>query len=256
MSTQAVIEQLEIPIKLSFPVLCVNTFELTRAESVFEDVAARVGKHFERMPFNKVPSPPAIEELVKKASKEGKKGLVIFDPFFFDRQKTNPDNIPALKTSLVLLENEGVNYVVAGRDSLSEEFVYHITLPSMETQEIIDLLTTCETFIRSSGDIFTAEERKVLANHARGLSHSQMKNVFTLCAYRKFKGLDYLPEIRREKAHLLQDVGLGVLDPIPLDDVGGLENLKEFLMIRKAGWEKSLPVKGVLLAGVPGGGKP
>jgi SpoVK/Ycf46/Vps4 family AAA+-type ATPase len=46
-----------------------------------------------------------------------------------------------------------------------------------------------------------------------------------------------------------------VLEAIDIGNVGGLENLKEFLQIRKAGWDKDLPVKGVLLAGVPGGGK-
>lgn len=53
----------------------------------------------------------------------------------------------------------------------------------------------------------------------------------------------------------MRDVGLDVLEAIDIANVGGLENLKEFLQIRKAGWDKSLPVKGVLLAGVPGGGK-
>lgn len=42
---------------------------------------------------------------------------------------------------------------------------------------------------------------------------------------------------------------------MPIGSVGGLENLKEFLDIRKAGWDRDLPVKGLLLVGVPGGGK-
>jgi len=82
-----------------------------------------------------------------------------------------------------------------------------------------------------------------------------MKNVFTYSAYLKYKNEEYLGEIRKEKAHILRDVGLDVLEAIDIANVGGLENLKEFLQIRKAGWDKSLPVKGVLLAGVPGGGK-
>lgn len=82
-----------------------------------------------------------------------------------------------------------------------------------------------------------------------------MKNVFTYSAYLKFKGEEYPGEIRKEKAHILRDVGLDVLEAIDIGNVGGLENLKEFLQIRKAGWDKDLPVKGVLLAGVPGGGK-
>ncbi|MCV6005809.1 ATPase, partial [Escherichia coli] len=76
----------------------------------------------------------------------------------------------------------------------------------------------------------------VIANHALGLSHTQMKNVFTYSAYLKFKGEEYLGEIRKEKAHILRDVGLDVLEAIDIGNVGGLENLKEFLQIRKAGW--------------------
>jgi SpoVK/Ycf46/Vps4 family AAA+-type ATPase len=82
-----------------------------------------------------------------------------------------------------------------------------------------------------------------------------MKNVFTYSAYLKYNGHDYLGEVRKEKAHILRDVGLDVLESLNINDVGGLDNLKEFLNIRKAGWDRDLPVKGVLLAGVPGGGK-
>lgn len=34
-----------------------------------------------------------------------------------------------------------------------------------------------------------------------------------------------------------------MLEAIDIGNVGGLENLKEFLQIRKAGWDKDLPVK-------------
>lgn len=64
-----------------------------------------------------------------------------------------------------------------------------------------------------------------------------MRNVFILSAYRKHKALDYLSEVRREKGHILRDVGLDVLEPIDIETVGGLEPLKSFLNIRKAGWD-------------------
>lgn len=53
-----------------------------------------------------------------------------------------------------------------------------------------------------------------------------MKNVFTYSAYLKFKGEEYLGEIRKEKAHILRDVGLDVLEAIDIGNVGGLENLR------------------------------
>lgn len=253
-------EKLEIPIKLSFPVIGVNTFEMSRAEIVLEEVAKKVGKAFVKMQFKALPNPKAIEKLLSDAQNEAKKGdsechgLVIFDPFFFDRQKANPETLPALKSSLFMMENQGVNYIIAGKDNLNEEYVYHVDLPSMVMSEIHELIKTCEKNIKPEG-VFTDDQRGVIANHALGLSHTQMKNVFTYCAYLRYKGEDYMPEIRKEKAHILRDVGLDVLEPLNMKDVGGLENLKGFLMERKAGWDKDLPVKGVLLAGVPGGGK-
>ncbi|WP_410743717.1 AAA family ATPase [Citrobacter meridianamericanus] len=247
-------DKLEIPIKLSFPVINVSTFELGRAESVFSEIAKKVGKHFIVMPFKKLPDPGTMKAMADEAKKASKNGLVVFDTFFFDRQRANPETLPALKSSLIYLENEGINYIIAGKDVFNEEFVYHIDLPAMSNQEILQLLKTCEDNVQEGG-VFESNERVVIANHALGLSHTQMKNVFTYSAYLKYKGEEYLGEIRKEKAHILRDVGLDVLEAIDIGNVGGLENLKEFLQIRKAGWDKDLPVKGVLLAGVPGGGK-
>lgn len=249
------IDKLEIPIRLSFPVLSVNTFEIGRAESVFSTIAGKVKKSFEVMPFKKLPDPNTMKSLVDTAKKHGKQGVVVFDPYFFDRQKTNPETLPALKSSLVYLENEGVNYIIAGKESLSEEFAYHIDLPPMGIQEIKELMKTCESNLKSKKALFDNKERDILANYALGLSHTQMKNVFTYSSYLKYKNKEYLSEVRKEKAHILRDAGLDVLESINIDDVGGLANLKQFLKVRQVGWNKDLPVKGILLAGVPGGGK-
>lgn len=254
MQNEELMLQLEIPIKLSFPVISVNTFEVSRAESVFLQLADKVGKHFVVMPFKRLPDPNAIKTMVDEAKKNGKRGLVIFDTFFSERAKANPETLPALKASLANLESEGINYIIAGKEPLMEEFVYAVDLPSMCIQEIVELIKTCEENIKESG-VFDEQERIVLANHSLGLSHTQMKNVFTYSAYLKYRNKEYLSTVRREKAHILRDVGLDVLEALDIKDVGGLENLKDFLNVRKAGWDRDLPVKGILLAGVPGGGK-
>lgn len=249
-------DALEIAVRLSFPVININTFEMSRAESVVEKVADAIGKGFVKMPFKKLPTPDTLHSFVSATTrKDTSNGIVVFDPFFFDRQKANPDTVPALKSSLPMLESEGINYVVASKDPFNEEFVYHIELPPMSSDEIEELLVTCEGFVDDNGDIFSESERSVIANHALGLSHTQMKNVFTHSAYLKYKGREYLGIIRSEKNHILKDVGLDVLESLSIDEVGGLDNLKDFLSLRKAGWEQNLPVKGILLAGVPGGGK-
>lgn len=248
-------DRLEIPIKLSFPVINVNTYEIGRAEIFLEQVARKVGKSFEKMPFKKLPDLSTLKAFVEEAKKNnGGRGVVVFDSYFFERQKVNPETIPALKSSLFYLESEGINYVVLGKESFNEEFVYQVELPTMTIDEIVELVQSCESNV-SSNPVFTAHERQIIANNALGLTHTQMKNMFTLSAYLKYKNREYLSEIRREKAHMLRDVGLDVLEALDMKDVGGLENLKAFLYERLAGWHKDLPVKGMLLAGVPGGGK-
>ncbi|RJX82289.1 ATP-binding protein [Pseudomonas sp. LS-2] len=254
-------DRISTPLKLAFPVVAIETFELARSAQVIESVANDLKKRFMAMPFKQVPDPGFIAKVAGE-SKEGVRGTVIYDPYFFDRQRLNAETLPSLKASLVALEQHGITYVIAGRDSLAEEFVYHIELPAMDQSEIVEVLKSAERDVeRSIGRdepepaVFTAAERIVIANHAMGLSHTQMRNVFILSAYRKHKGLDYLSEVRREKGHILRDVGLDVLEPIDISTVGGLEPLKKFLSVRKVGWDQDLPLKGVLLAGVPGGGK-
>jgi len=254
MIDQHQIDKLEIPLKLSFPVINVSTFELGRAERVFKAVSEKIGKHFYVMPYSKVPNPNILKSILSDAKENSENGICIFDQFFTDRQKANPEALPALKSSLSFLENEGINYIIAGKSDLNEEFVYHIDLPAMSHDEIKNLIIACESNVQEDG-VFDDKERDVIANHSLGLSHTQMKNVFTYSAYLKYKGEEYLSEIRREKAHILKDVGLDVLESIAISNVGGLDNLKTFLNVRKAGWDKDLPVKGILLAGVPGGGK-
>jgi AAA+ superfamily predicted ATPase len=252
MTTNA-IEQLEIPIRLSFPVINVNTFELSRAEAVFAATAANVKKEFLVMTFKQLPEPNYIKKIASDAEQRGARGVVVFDPFFFERSRVMSETGPALKASLNEMERHGINYIIAGKDQLNEEYVYHLDLPAMQQSEIIELIKLSEKSLPNP--VFDDEERIAIANNAVGLSHSQMKNVFTYCAYLKAKGQDYLQIIRKEKAHILRDYGLDVLEALPISAVGGLENIKSFLKIRKAGWDKNLPVKGVLLAGVPGGGK-
>lgn len=94
-----------------------------------------------------------------------------------------------------------INYIIAGKDVFNEEFVYHIDLPAMSNQEILKLLQTCEDNVKDGG-VFESNERAVIANHAPGLSHTQMKNVFTYSAYLKFKGEEYPARSEKKSSHL------------------------------------------------------
>ncbi|MEZ8733883.1 AAA family ATPase [Vibrio sp. 10N.239.312.D08] len=260
------------PLRLSFPVIALNTFEYSRAAEVMLKASHQASKHFCKMDFKEKPSPGFFKSLVsssesdakdqaaKAKSKEEKKaiqnrkGVVIFDQYYHERLKAMPDSAAALRASLDQLEVLGINYVIASKDPINEEFAYNVTLPTMNTEEISKVLDDAELSL-AQGSLFSKQERSLLISTARGISHTQLKNVFTLSAYCKYKKQDYMKEVMAAKAHILRDVGLDIMEPLPIEDVGGLENLKEFLQVRKAGWDDGLPVKGILLAGVPGGGK-
>lgn len=68
----------------------------------------------------------------------------------------------------------------------------------MSNEEILQLLKTCEDNVQEGG-VFESNERVVIANHAPGLSHTQMKNVFTYSAYLKYKGEEYLGRSEKKK---------------------------------------------------------
>ncbi|CAH1589941.1 ATPase [Vibrio jasicida] len=252
----------EAPVRLTFPVTLIKSIETYRAEMSMRLVAEATNKKFHKMAFKDLPSIPTFKKIGDEATNERNKatnekyaGAVVFDPYFFERMTVNKEVLPALKASINTLEMCGVTYVICGNDSLNQEYVYHADMPPLDFEEIIELVKLSEKSVDPELKLFTDAERRELASNALGLSYTQMKNVFVLSAYLKFKNKDYLPEVRKEKAHILREMGLEALEPVPIEEIGGLENLKQFLNVRKAGWDSELPVKGILMAGPPGSGK-
>ncbi|TNC80261.1 MAG: ATPase [Oleiphilus sp.] len=250
------------PFKLTYPVINVRTHEVGRAEIYCKEIAKRVNKAFTKMPFKAVASTNTLEELAKTAlADEGRSrhkeydGVIIFDPHFHERQLTQPHNLSTLRDSTFYMENKGINYVIAGREALKHEFVYHLELPSMPVGEVVELVKESEQVIDDRNAIFSEQERNTIAHRALGLSRNQMKNLFVGSAYLKKNGMDYLEDIDRMKAHILSDSGLEIMQPCPLEAIGGLHLLKDFLVQRQAGVELDIPMKGILLAGAPGCGK-
>lgn len=252
----------EAPFRFGYPVINIRTHEHGRAEIYCATMAENIGKAFHRVGFKEVPVEANLAKLAKAAEESYKKeegkdcnGLIFFDAHFFERQKTQPHNLSSLRESVFALEELGINYVVASREPLKHEFVYYLEMPAMAIEEVVSLVKESEGYLDSEGAIFSDDERRNVANRSLGLSRTQMKNMFVGAAYYKQNGMDYIEDIERIKNHILEDVGLEVAKPKSLDDIGGLEKLKDFLMLREKGRTLNLALKGILLAGPPGSGK-
>ncbi|NQT49212.1 ATP-binding protein [Candidatus Kuenenbacteria bacterium] len=126
-----------------------------------------------------------------------------------------------------------------------------------ERQAFIELMTQGEKKQFEAADDFDV---KVAAIASQGLNLSQIKNVFRYCQ------MNQIPitrdEINNRKIEILRaaygDVA-EIVDPsIPLDDVGGLDEIKDdqryFLEALREGRIEEVP-KGVFLCGPPGTGK-
>jgi len=134
--------------------------------------------------------------------------------------------------------------------------------------ELDAILTTTESNVAKSGGKFQAlanGEREDMLRAASGLTAPEAENAFSLAVIEGWaeKRLN-AKTVYREKAAAVKRSGLMEIaepDPRGLDAIGGLDNLKAWIMQRKAAYsnkarEYGLPSpKGVVLAGVPGSGK-
>lgn len=108
------------------------------------------------------------------------------------------------------------------------------------------------------------DEKKALVSAAMGLTLQEAENAYSR-AIVKNKGLDInaVSVVHEEKNQTIKKTGLleFVKSDLSIDDIGGLENLKKWLIRRNNSWtgeakKYDLPApKGVLLTGVPGCGK-
>ncbi len=117
---------------------------------------------------------------------------------------------------------------------------------------------------RVKSETLTQEQKERLCKAALGLTLQEAENAFALAMVNDGKiDISDLKIIQEEKMQVIKKTGIleFVQSDLNINDIGGLENLKSWLIKRNNSWSENakrycLPApKGVLITGVPGCGK-
>jgi SpoVK/Ycf46/Vps4 family AAA+-type ATPase len=189
--------------------------------------------------------------------------VVLLRDFHLFLEENNPLLIRALKDALVQAKVRGIAIMILGcRNTLPPELqrefvVVRFSLPDK------DALGTVLDGICDSANLkkYQGEKRRAILEAASGLTCLEAENAFALSVVRhKSVNAD---DVARQKADTIKQNGLleVVETAQSLDDIGGLDTLKEWLLKRKSAFsleagKYGLPSpKGLLITGIPGTGK-
>lgn len=171
------------------------------------------------------------------------------------------DIIPLLKSSRKTIVFVASKLVIPC-DMEKEISILDFDLPTAEEIKVLleDLIST----LNPENVHLSNDEKILLSRSALGLTMQEAENAFCR-AIVNLKGLDAsaISIIHEEKNQVVKKTGVleFVKSDLNIDDIGGLENLKKWLIRRNNSWSEkaqayNLPApKGVLITGVPGCGK-
>jgi len=159
--------------------------------------------------------------------------------------------------------------LIAPQLVLPSELQKDVTIVDFALPDETEIRATLRKLIETNGQSGLAvdlseEHENQLIGAALGLTLREAENAFALAMVKDGR-LDAqdIPIIQKEKSQIIKKTGVleTVDSDFSIDDVGGLENLKEWLRKRAKSWHASAKrynlaaPKGVLITGVPGCGK-
>ena len=219
-----------------------------------------------------ITSPNKLIEFIEKYDKDSVFILYDFHTFFGCKTckgdvtviRALRDLIPTLKTSQVRKNIIFISPELNIPETLQKDVViYDFPLPKMEEiKERLNRMITTNKQIKV-GDL-TEEDKDKLCKAALGLTMQEAENAFALAMVNDGTlSIGDLDIVLEEKMQVIRKTGMleYVQTDLGIDDIGGLDNLKRWLLKRNNSWSERakkycIPApKGVLVTGVPGCGK-
>ncbi len=275
-------------LRARFPYIYISTYEEDRATKFIKGVVTdekqikfprevfiwtqALGLRNNGKEIANVTTPNKLIDFIEKYEKDSIFILYDFHVFFGCRQKpADPvivrslrDLIPTLKTSNVRKNIIFISPELTIPDSLQKDIViYDFPLPKME--EIKERLNRMiATNKRIDTSTLEEEDKDKLCKAALGLTMQEAENAFALAMVNDGT-LDKndINIILEEKMQVIRKTGMleYVQSDLTINDIGGLDNLKKWLLKRNNSWSEKakkycIPSpKGVLVTGIPGCGK-
>jgi AAA+ superfamily predicted ATPase len=263
-------------IQAGYPGIAVTTAEETRAESEIAAVCQENNRVLHAWSSTEglvditegrvTPCPDpldALQLLDGLFSRQEPQTVVLMRDLQLHMDHSDPMLTRRIKDILRVAKANGHTLILLGcRLTLPPELDHEITRIDMDLPGISELGTVLDGIISSGGIPEPAQDiRECSLANARGLTTTEAENAFALSVV-ETQGVS--PSvIAREKARTLKRNGLVeiVEATTALDDIGGLENLKDWLTRRagafgQAAKDYGLPApKGLLIVGIPGTGK-
>ncbi len=275
-------------LRARFPYIYIATYEEERAVKFIKEIVTNklqikvprevfiwtqaAGLKTEERNISNISSPLKLIEYIEKYEKDSLFILYDFHVFFGNKQRPADntviralrDLIPVLKTNSVRKNIIFISPELIIPDSLQKDIaIFDFPLPSMEEIKIrLNKMINANKKIDTSS--LTEEDKDKLCKAALGLTMQEAENAFALAMV---QGNDLSVKdiniILSEKMQVIRKTGMleYVQSNLGIDDIGGLDNLKKWLVKRSDSWSERakkycIPApKGVLITGIPGCGK-
>ena len=275
-------------LRARFPYIYIATYEEERAVKFIKEIVTNklqikvprevfiwtqaAGLKTEERNISNISSPLKLIEYIEKYEKDSLFILYDFHVFFGNKQRPADntviralrDLIPVLKTNSVRKNIIFISPELIIPDSLQKDIaIFDFPLPSMEEIKIrLNKMINANKKIDTSS--LTEEDKDKLCKAALGLTMQEAENAFALAMV---QGNDLSVKdiniILSEKMQVIRKTGMleYVQSNLGIDDIGGLDNLKKWLVKRSDSWSERakkycIPApKGGLITGIPGCGK-